>query len=225
MSSSSSLSTVRICGADFGPAPVTLPSAQVAQLVGPGAVLALLRPQASTAGTTSAVADDAVPLSGPVAAGITWQSDGSVIIAQNGIFVVSNSNSSSDAGSQSSQQSLQQQSESSRRAFRQAQYLCAIIGTLMLNLMFWLDTANRLVNAKDFMINFASDIIAVGSVLIITDLLIARDVALEEVGAAVAASGGGIIAFAQEFGSRMWNGPSARGTLDRRAVAHSEDDE
>ena len=87
-----------------------------------------------------------------------------------------------------------------RNAFRQAQYLCAVVGTLILNILFIQDPANRMANAKDFVINFASDIIAVGSVLIITDFLIARDVALVE------SKDQGLVGFASEFASTLWNG-------------------
>lgn len=92
------------------------------------------------------------------------------------------------------------QAAQKRNAFRQAQYLCAVVGTLILNILFIQDPANRMANAKDFVINFASDIIAVGSVLIITDFLIARDVALAE------SKDQGLVGFASEFASTLWNG-------------------
>merc|ERR1719197_2454552 len=55
-------------------------------------------------------------------------------------------------------------------------------------------------NAKDFVINFASDIIAVGTVLIITDFLIARDAAYHE------SRNEGMLSFVSGFASNLWNG-------------------
>lgn len=86
-----------------------------------------------------------------------------------------------------------------RQAFRQAQYLCAVVGTLLLNILFFYDPPQRMANAKDFIVNFASDIIAVGTVLIITDFLIARDHALD-------AKNEGLFGFMGDFVSILWNG-------------------
>jgi hypothetical protein len=55
---------------------------------------------------------------------------------------------------------------------RQAQYLCAIIGALIVNCMMLTDSEGRGATFRDFLINFSSDIIAVGAVLLMTEAMV-----------------------------------------------------
>jgi hypothetical protein len=213
--------SVFVCGADFGPAPVTLPPAQVAQLLGPGAVLGLLSSPAAGDDDDDHRSNGTTALSsGPVAAGITFLADGSIHLSRNGAYVVSTSGGSGESPAAAAA-ARAAAAEGPRRAFRQAQYLCAVIGTLLLNLMLWFDQNNRLTNAKDFCINFASDIIACGAVLIITETLMARDAAWEAATeatarqAAAGGGGGGMLDFAREFALRLWNGSATRAVRQR----------
>jgi hypothetical protein len=136
------------------------------------------------------------------------------------VISTTNDNENESSRSSSSDTDLEQKSDAERllaaaqkrQAFRQAQYLCAVVGTLILNILFLQDPPNRMQNAKDFVINFASDIIAVGSVLIITDFLIARDAALEE------SKNQGLYGFVSEFASTLWNGVKEKERAVKNAV-------
>ena len=59
----------------------------------------------------------------------------------------------------------------SRSTLRLAQYLCGLAGILLVNFIMLTDVAGRAANAKDFIINFASDILAVGMVLLVADVV------------------------------------------------------
>jgi hypothetical protein len=56
-----------------------------------------------------------------------------------------------------------------RHTVRTAQYLCGITGLLIVNMILVFDSGERLANVKDFLINFSSDILAVGVVLLMSE--------------------------------------------------------
>jgi hypothetical protein len=88
-------------------------------------------------------------------AGIIWQADGSMVIERNGQYTISAT--AMAAGGKST--------------LRTAQYICGVVGIVIVNFVLFYDAAERGANAKDFLINFASDILAVGAVLFIAEIV------------------------------------------------------
>lgn len=58
-----------------------------------------------------------------------------------------------------------------KKTLRLAQYLCGFAGLVLVNFIMFTDRESRAANAKDFIINFASDILAVGMVLLMADAI------------------------------------------------------
>lgn len=58
-----------------------------------------------------------------------------------------------------------------KNTVRTAQYLCGITGLLIVNMIILFDEKERMANIKDFMINFSSDILAVGVVLLMAEFV------------------------------------------------------
>lgn len=180
---------VLVCGVAFGPAPVVLPAAQVARLMRHGGcVLALELLNGGDAATPT------VMFASGEYVGITSEANGDIRLTRPGRYAIVDNEGNALAAKRAAGAAP---NEPSRNVFRQAQYLCAVIGTLILNLLLWFDAGNRMANAKDFVINYASDIIAVGSVLIITDVLLARDAVRHDTTT---------FGFVAEFASNLWNG-------------------
>jgi hypothetical protein len=57
---------------------------------------------------------------------------------------------------------------------RNAQFMCGVFGLLMINAIIFFDVESRLANIKDFAINYASDMLAVGSILVLAECYIKR---------------------------------------------------
>mmetsp|Transcript_5572 Transcript_5572/g.6016 ORF Transcript_5572/g.6016 Transcript_5572/m.6016 type:complete len:172 (+) Transcript_5572:176-691(+) len=87
------------------------------------------------------------------AAGIQWQANGSLTLTLNGRY------------------RIQPTRHSDRSALRSAQFLCGVLGLMMINAILFFDASSRLANLKDFAINFSSDILAVGSVLLMAEFV------------------------------------------------------
>lgn len=159
--------SVVVEGADFGPAPVTFGPALVARLLGAGdLIVALPQPQplsltGAAARLRSAVGGGPSVGSGAGAGaphGIAYENDGSVTIAYNGSYGVLHRRG---AGTEAA------------RALRTAQYLCGCFGLLLLFFAFNVDKSveETVATLKDFAINFASDILAVASILLVAELI------------------------------------------------------
>ena len=88
-------------------------------------------------------------------AGVTWLDDGSVRLERNARYVIVHATATSG----------------SKSTLRTAQYICGVVGIVIVNFVLLYDVADRGANAKDFLINFASDILAVGAVLFIAELV------------------------------------------------------
>ena len=58
-----------------------------------------------------------------------------------------------------------------RHTVRTAQYLCGITGILIVNMILLFDDKDRMANVKDFLIIFSSDILAVGVVLLMAEMV------------------------------------------------------
>ena len=56
-----------------------------------------------------------------------------------------------------------------RHTVRTAQYLCGITGILIVNTILLFDDKDRIANVKDFLINFSSDILAMGVLLLMAE--------------------------------------------------------
>jgi hypothetical protein len=91
--------------------------------------------------------------SGPPA-GIVFKANGDVLLARPGQYCVKRADL---AGG--------------RHTVRTAQYLCGITGLLIVNMILLFDASERLANVKDFLINFSSDILAVGVVLLMSEMV------------------------------------------------------
>lgn len=87
------------------------------------------------------------------AAGIQWHAGGSVTFTVPGRY------------------RIQPTRHSDRSALRSAQFLCGVLGLMMINAILFFDASGRLANLKDFAINFSSDILAVGAVLIMGEFV------------------------------------------------------
>jgi hypothetical protein len=55
------------------------------------------------------------------------------------------------------------------QSLRDAQFMCGVFGLLVINCIIFFDAENRLANVKDFAINYASDMLAVGSILVLAE--------------------------------------------------------
>ena len=154
----------------LGAAPVVLPAPQVAQLLGPGDILALeADPRAAAAAANAASSSSASTTGGgggsggggglhdasAQRAGVVWLDDGSVRLERAARYTIVHATTASG----------------SKSTLRTAQYICGIVGIVIVNFVLLYDVADRGANAKDFLINFASDILAVGAVLFIAELV------------------------------------------------------
>jgi hypothetical protein len=134
---------VTLQGALLGHAPVLLPAAQVRQLLGPGDVL--VNAHRSTVG-------------------VVWCDDGAVRLQHAGAYEVCR-------GAGASSPVTAATDLGGKATLRTAQYICGMVGIVIVNFVLFYDTGDRGANAKDFLINFASDILAVGAVLFIAELV------------------------------------------------------
>eukprot|EP00672_Neobodo_designis_P019944 CAMPEP_0174826976 /NCGR_PEP_ID=MMETSP1114-20130205/372_1 /TAXON_ID=312471 /ORGANISM="Neobodo designis, Strain CCAP 1951/1" /LENGTH=161 /DNA_ID=CAMNT_0016060555 /DNA_START=45 /DNA_END=530 /DNA_ORIENTATION=+ len=128
---------VTVHGVRFGNAPVTIPAAQMRQLLGPGDVIVN--------------ADNETG----VRAGIVFNEDGSLDVERNGTYTIV----------------CMSQGVGGKSTLRTAQYICGLVGIAIVNFVLFYDHAERGANAKDFLINFSSDILAVGAVLFIAEIV------------------------------------------------------
>lgn len=87
------------------------------------------------------------------AAGMVWSPTGSLTLQEAGRYEV------------------QSAIKSDKGALRNAQFICGIFGLLIINTILFLDRKSRLDNIKDFAINFSSDILAVGLVLVLAEVV------------------------------------------------------
>jgi hypothetical protein len=88
-------------------------------------------------------------------AGIVYQADGALVIDRNGAYSIV----------------CTSQSAGGKSTLRTAQYICGLVGIIIVNFVLVYDNAERGANAKDFLINFSSDILAVGAVLFIAEIV------------------------------------------------------
>jgi hypothetical protein len=58
-----------------------------------------------------------------------------------------------------------------RETLRAAQFFCGIVGLLIVNVILLMDAAERMANVKDFLINFSSDILAMATVLFVSEIV------------------------------------------------------
>ncbi len=89
-------------------------------------------------------------------AGVTITSSGELVLTKPGRFCIAAPPMEQPGG---------------KSTMRTAQYLCGLTGAILVNMVFLSDPAGRSANAKDFTINFASDILAVGVVLLMAELV------------------------------------------------------
>ena len=111
------------------------------------------------------------------AAGLEYTDNGAIIIHRPGRYVVHLCLVSSST--LVSSQPLRDASDTDdhhthhgerpNHALRDAQFMCGVFGLLMINCIIFFDTDNRLANVKDFAINYASDMLAVGSILVLAE--------------------------------------------------------
>ena len=134
---SSNNPAVTIHGVRFGMAPVTLPAAQVRQLLGPGDIVVNGDNETGQR------------------AGVIFAHDGSLTVERNGTYTIVSTS----------------QGVSGKSTLRTAQYICGLVGIIIVNFVLVYDHAERGANAKDFLINFSSDILAVGAVLFIAEIV------------------------------------------------------
>jgi hypothetical protein len=128
---------VTVHGVRFGNAPVTIPAAQVRQLLGPGDVVVNSDNETGTR------------------AGILYEDDGALHIERSGCYTIV----------------CMSQGVGGKSTLRTAQYICGLVGIAIVNFVLFYDHAERGANAKDFLINFSSDILAVGAVLFIAEIV------------------------------------------------------
>jgi hypothetical protein len=88
-------------------------------------------------------------------AGIVFGDDGSLHIERNGPYSIVATSVGSNGKS----------------TLRTAQYICGLVGIIIVNFVLVYDNVDRGANAKDFLINFSSDILAVGAVLFIAEIV------------------------------------------------------
>lgn len=132
-----------------GDAPLTLSSAQLRHLLPIGAILM-----------------DTDGCSGE-ASGIAVLDDGAIMLTRPGHYLIHSCfapqphdvhhRGSTDVDAQHN------------KPLRDAQFMCGVFGLLMINAIIFFDASNRLGNVKDFAINYASDMLAVGSILVLAE--------------------------------------------------------
>ena len=88
-------------------------------------------------------------------AGILFLEDGSLSLERNGVYGICSTS----------------QTVGGKSTLRTAQYICGLVGIFIVNFVLLYDAAERGANAKDFLINFSSDILAVGAVLFIAEIV------------------------------------------------------
>jgi hypothetical protein len=88
------------------------------------------------------------------AAGIVFEESGRITINNSGQFFVKRC-----------------EAAAGRKTLRTAQYICGISGLLMVNAIMLYDAQHRGDNIKDFLINFSSDILAVGAILLASEIV------------------------------------------------------
>ena len=88
-------------------------------------------------------------------AGLIFGHDGSLTVERNGTYTIL----------------CTSQGVGGKSTLRTAQYICGLVGIIIVNFVLVYDHAERGANAKDFLINFSSDILAVGAVLFIAEIV------------------------------------------------------
>ena len=130
----------------YGQAPLVLTAGHVRQLLARGDVLV-----------------NEHDASGP-AAGLVWADDGALHIQKGGRFCVRSILPLSQQNVVGIGQNMPH-----KPSLRSAQFLCGVVGLLMINALVYFDRSNRMPNIKDFTINYASDMLAVGSILLMAE--------------------------------------------------------
>ncbi len=134
---------MQINGVSFGLTPIHLPAAQLQTLLRPGEFIVNEKNQ-----------------SGP-AAGIRFMPDGTLVLTEAGNYSIFNTADAKRAA----------HTADDRKTIRTAQFVCGITGLIIINLILLYDVAGRGSNIKDFLVNFSSDITALGAVLIIAEIV------------------------------------------------------